>query len=76
MDNQSPEINASMPQMLPDYEKAAVLSDKDKIRLKIQQESVAKSREIDEFSRHHRIPDTFRNFLKDFYSIDPPKATK
>jgi len=63
--------NASVPQLLPDFEKGNELTDKERLQLKIQQENIAKSREIDEFSQKHRIPPAFRNFLKDFFIQKP-----
>ncbi|MBF0501096.1 MAG: hypothetical protein HQM09_13235 [Candidatus Riflebacteria bacterium] len=59
---------ASQPQGDFDYDKGPLLTDRDKKRLQTSAESMAKSREIDDFARHHRIPESFRTYLKDFFN--------
>jgi|GEM_PF-6330008 len=66
-DGQKDNQTATTAQLLSDFEKGALLNDQDKIRLKIEQEAMAKSREVDEFSRKHRVPPSFKTFLKDFF---------
>ena len=36
-------------------------------RAEAQSQGLAKSREVDEFARRHRIPESFRSYLKDFF---------
>ncbi len=58
---------SSKPQLLSDFEKGTLLTDKDKIKLNIEQEAIARSREIDDFCGSNRVPPTFRTYLKDFF---------
>ncbi|MFZ2955405.1 MAG: hypothetical protein WA705_00715 [Candidatus Ozemobacteraceae bacterium] len=59
---------ASQPQSDFDYDKGPLLTDREKKQMQLTAESMAKSREIDEFARHHRIPESFRSYLKDFFN--------
>ncbi|NLI75278.1 MAG: hypothetical protein GX442_02405 [Candidatus Riflebacteria bacterium] len=60
---------SSSPQLMPDYEKGALLTDQERQRLQAGQETVARSREIDEFCQQHRATPRLRTYLRDFFAL-------
>lgn len=75
MDNQGEYERGSGSQLLADYEKGVLLTDQEKGKMKSREETLTKSREVDEFSRRYRIPPSFRNYLKDFF-VQPGSASR
>ncbi len=60
---------SSSPQLMPDYEKGALLTDQERQRLQAGQETAARSREIDEFCQQHRATPRLRTYLRDFFAL-------